>query len=985
MRLTLLLASLFLAGCTDGGDPKETGTGPGTDLVDADDDGYLASVDCDEADAAIHPGAAETCDGVDEDCDTVVDNDVGTAWYTDADEDGYGDLATEQLACEQPANTVADATDCDDTSATFNPSATEDCADPTDYNCDGSVGYEDGDLDGAAACLECNDGDATVYPGAAEACNGVDDNCDGVVDEGAGTIFYLDADGDGFGDAATTGTACTAPEGYVANADDCDDTNPGINPAVVENCDDPTDYNCDGSVGYADDDGDGVAACEDCNDADAAVNPSATEVCNLVDDDCDGSADEDDAADAGTWYYDADSDGYGRSSRSTVSCDAPADYVASGDDCDDLDDAVYPAATETCDGEDDDCDGDVDEDDAVDPATWYADSDDDGYGDADLYVLACDAPSAYVANATDCDDGAATTNPGADETCDEVDNDCDGSADESSAVDAPTWYADVDDDGAGNASYSTVSCDAPSGYADNDGDCDDNDDEVSHLLPESCDGKDNDCDGDSDEYGANGELTWYADVDADAFGDPTDPLDACDQPVGYLSDATDCDGSRDDVNPGAPEVCDASNVDEDCDGSGDESGAEGEATWYADVDGDAYGDENDSILACDSPAAYVADKTDCDDLAAAINPAATEICDAGEDDEDCDGLTDDDDASVTGTAVYYLDSDDDGYGDATVSAALCDSSGYASTGDDCDDDDATTNPAGTEVCDFADNDCDGTVDDGIAIAGTYYPDEDDDGFGDPAGVTVDGCAAPVGYRLDNSDCDDGDITVHPYAWENTTNAVDDDCDGGTDSADTSTVTAGPQTDDSSATVTFSTMTFPFCGTNRTTAYMISNGRVTFGTSGDTDYSESSSDFVADTAIAPLWDDFNPASSSGGDTYYIQYPDAVGFYWVDLRELSATTTNNFSVVLFDDGRMLFQYAGIASTDGMVGYSCAPGGTAVAETDFSAASDGLAAGRWGIGTATATMYYELFTASDNDLDNRVIRVCGNPDNATDNCEE
>ena len=100
-------------------------------------------------------------------------------------------------------------------------------------------------------------------------------------------------------------------------------------------------------------------------------------------------------------------------------------------DCDVGDPEVHPGAEEICDGLDNDCDAEVDEADAVDATTWYLDADSDGYGDPDSGTPACDEGPGWVGqeNATDCDDGDASSYPGATERCDGVDNDCDGVAD----------------------------------------------------------------------------------------------------------------------------------------------------------------------------------------------------------------------------------------------------------------------------------------------------------------------------------------------------------------------------------------------------------------------------------------------------------------------------------------------------------------------------------------------------------------------------
>ena len=208
--------------------------------------------------------------------------------------------------------------------------------------------------------------------------------------------------------------------------------------------DDGTDGSNDGADGAdgtdggegTDADGDGFTADEDCDDDDADVNPSASEVCDGVDNDCDGDIDDADSgldtSTASTWYADADTDSYGDAGASSVACDQPSGYVADDQDCDDYDAAINPDATEVCDGEDNDCNGDIDDDDAgLDPSTastWYADTDTDSYGDASASVVACDQPSGYVADDTDCDDTEGTANPGGTEVPgDGVDNDCDPS------------------------------------------------------------------------------------------------------------------------------------------------------------------------------------------------------------------------------------------------------------------------------------------------------------------------------------------------------------------------------------------------------------------------------------------------------------------------------------------------------------------------------------------------------------------------------
>ena len=402
----------------------------------------------------------------------------------------------------------------------------------------GDVGTPVGeDLDGDGYSEDCNDQDPGIFPGAAEICDGIDNDCNGLVDDDAGDAsdWYLDDDGDGYGDPETSVESCAAVPGYVLNAKDCDDDDARFNPSAIESdCEDPNDYNCDGSVGYADADGDGFAACQDCDDSAEDVNEDAAEVCNDLDDNCNGFVDDADPllTGASTWYLDADGDDYGGQRFSEQACEQPDGYVDNDDDCDDLDGDSNPGASEVCDEADNDCDGTVDED-VQD--TFYADTDGDGYGDATVTTLACDAPAGFSYNDEDCDDTSALTSPASWEICDDEDNNCDGDVDESSALDAITWYADLDEDGYGDDSSSLDACDEPSGYVEDGGDCDDGDDGVNPGATEVWyDGVDSDCDGASD-YDADGDGYDHEDYS----GSDCDDTDASEYADCSLYDFTD--------------------------------------------------------------------------------------------------------------------------------------------------------------------------------------------------------------------------------------------------------------------------------------------------------------------------------------------------------------------------------------------------------------------------------------------------------------
>ena len=145
-----------------------------------------------------------------------------------------------------------------------------------------------------------------------------------------------------------------------------------------------------------------------------------------------------------------------------------------------------------------------------------------------------------------------------------------------------------------------------------------------------------------------------------------------------------------------------------CDGEVDEGV---ETTFYTDTDGDGYGDSNSAVTvdACDAPSGYVTDNTDCDDTNAAVNPAASEVC--NDIDDNCDGQVDE---GVQTT--FYADNDEDGYGNSSDAIDACDTpSGYVTDNTDCDDTDAGVNPGASEVCNGIDDNCDGQVNEGITV------------------------------------------------------------------------------------------------------------------------------------------------------------------------------------------------------------------------------------------------------------------------------
>ncbi len=363
------------------------------------------------------------------------------------------------------------------------------------------------------------------------------------------------------------------------------------------------------------------------------------------------------------------------------------------------DTACIPTA-EVCDGVDDDCDGLIDDadPDRTGATTWHADADADGYGNPASTDIACAQPTGFVADGTDCDDTQAGVNPGVVEVCNNIDDDCDALIDgqDDSLSGVSTWYMDLDGDRYGDPSNTQAACNQPTGSVTNSADCDDTRANVNPGEPEVCDGLDNDCDGliDGQDDSVSGRPIWYTDLDRDGYGDPSTADAKCEQPAGTVADDTDCDDGNPAIHPGAAEVC--NDVDDDCDTliDGQDDSISGQPTWYADGDGDGYGDSSSTDTRCNPLTGYVASSTDCDDTNSSLNPGAAEVC--NDVDDDCDTLIDGQDDSISGQPTWYADGDGDGYGDSSSAETRCNQpTGYVDNHADCDDTDATIGPCST--------------------------------------------------------------------------------------------------------------------------------------------------------------------------------------------------------------------------------------------------------------------------------------------------
>jgi photosystem II stability/assembly factor-like uncharacterized protein len=396
--------------------------GTGTQVLTGGGDCLDVSLSSNSYSDDVRPGANDVCDGYDTDCSTGTSLPENTL-EVDNDGDGYVACPSSLPFQASAANTgglgLIDGEDCLDVplssnsySNSVNPGASELC-DGYDTDCFGGLPADEDDTDsdqyiecsgfvsGAAGTtsanlligVDCDGSDGLDFPGGVETCNADDEDCDGAIDNG------FDGDGDGV-------TQCGA-DGSAGNADDdCDDADNANFPGNPEVCD-GQDNDCDTSVDQGlDIDGDGFTPCgvngvvdgldDDCDDSlttGFAINPSAAEVCDGVDNDCALGIDD---------GFDVDGDGF-------TTCGVNGVVDGLDDDCDDADILDFPGGIETCNADDEDCDGAID-------------NGFDGDGDG---ITTCGVNGVIDGVDDDCDDTTTAVNPSETEVCDGLDNDCD--------------------------------------------------------------------------------------------------------------------------------------------------------------------------------------------------------------------------------------------------------------------------------------------------------------------------------------------------------------------------------------------------------------------------------------------------------------------------------------------------------------------------------------------------------------------------------
>ncbi len=769
---------------------------------DDDNDGSLDDADCMPFDPTVFPEAEEVCNGVDDNCDGAVDEgfadengngladclepadedwdgipdatdnclSVPNAGQEDLDGDGLGD------ACDDDVDGDGILNDADNCAYAANADQVDSDLDGQGDACDG-----DDDNDGAADELDCSPTDATVYPGALEICNGVDDNCDGSVDEGFGEASC------GLGICANTVKTCVDGMPYECQP---------LAVATDELCD-GLDNDCDGLVDEElADQTCGLGPCavtvSGCVDGKVPICeplPSSAEACDGVDNDCDGAVD----------------DNLGQETCGLGVCLHTVDLCVNGQmaACDPL----AGAGPETCDGLDNDCDGAVDEElpdqtcgvgpcqatvpgctngkvpacvplDVAKPeACDGADNDCNGLADDAIPDQACGVGQCAT-TAPGCVGGvvpACVPLPSSAEVCDGLDNDCDGAVD--NGLGTLTC-------GLGPCKHTVEACSGGKPQA-----CD----PLQGAVPEKCDKLDNDCDGLVDD-GLACDTCVQETYNNHVYMFCTKYRTWTDARVVCMQEGLDLAaiGSKDEDQWAATKALSLDPTYAWLFGFNDQA-QEGKWVWsngepVVYTNWQAGQPSNSQVggvtencgsitafnktkfwndVPCISQFAFICEDLDLD---------GDGISNKLDEDDDGDGAPDAIDNCPVLANADQLDTDKDSKGDACDDDD--DGDGFLDK-EDCNPLDPLVNPKATEKCDGIDNNCDGVIDpEGASGCSLYYLDGDGDGFGTTESKCLCMAAKPYSATV-GGDCDGIDPQINPGAAEKCGDLLDNDCNPAT--------------------------------------------------------------------------------------------------------------------------------------------------------------------------------------------------------------